>query len=186
MDGEQRRKAIVSRLETSKEPVSGQALAKEFQVSRQVIVQDVALIRANGAEIFSTHKGYVLQKKGDATRVFKVIHGDDDVEKEFSIIVDLGGRVLDVFVYHKVYNVVKASLEINSRLDIAKYLEGIKSGKSSLLKNVTGGYHYHTVAAPSEQLLDLIQNQLADCGFLAPLQDYEPVDFWKDKDCQNL
>lgn len=180
MDGEQRRKAIVTMLESSKSPVSGQALAKEFQVSRQVIVQDIALIRANGAEIFSTHKGYVLQKKEEATRVFKVIHGDDEVEKEFSIIVDLGGRVLDVFVYHKVYNVVKADMDIKSRLDIAKYLEGIKSGKSSLLKNVTGGYHYHTVAAENEKILDMIQEQLAECGFLAPLQDYEPVDFWKE------
>lgn len=180
MDGEQRRKAIVTMLGNSKSPISGQALAKEFEVSRQVIVQDIALIRANGAEIFSTHKGYVLQKKGEATRVFKVIHGDDDVEKEFSIIVDLGGRVLDVFVYHKVYNVVKADMDIKSRLDIAKYLEGIKSGKSSLLKNVTGGYHYHTVAAESEKILDMIQEQLAENGFLAQLQDYEPVDFWKE------
>lgn len=181
MEGEQRRKAIITLLEGSEHPVSGQALAKEFQVSRQVIVQDVALIRANGREIFSTHKGYVLKKKGEVTRVFKVIHRDDEVEKEFTAIVDLGGRVQDVFVYHKVYNVVRADLDIKSRLDIAHYIEGIQSGKSSLLKNVTGGYHYHTVAADNEQILDMIQEELKKCGFLAPLQDYEPVDFWKEK-----
>ena len=179
MGGEQRRKAIREMLGSSPVPVSGQALAEKFQVSRQVIVQDIALIRANGGEILSTHRGYVLQEKKEATRVFKLIHEDDEVEKEFSIIVDLGGRVRDVFVYHKVYDVVKADLDIKSRLDIAHYLEGIRSGKSSLLKNVTSGYHYHTVTAENERILDMIQDQLAEQGFLAPLQDYEPVDFWK-------
>lgn len=182
MEGEQRRKAIITLLEGSEHPVSGQALAKEFQVSRQVIVQDIALIRANGAEIVSTHRGYVLQQKSkEVSRVFKVLHTDDEVEKEFTVIVDLGGKVKDVFVYHKIYGVVKADMDIKSRLDIARYIEGIKSGKSSLLKNVTGGYHYHTVEADSGEILDMIQAELDKCGFLAPLQDYEPVDFWKEK-----
>lgn len=182
MDCEKRRKDVLDVLETRGVPVSGQKLAAEFGVSRQIIVQDIALLRANGSDIVSTHKGYMVRKRKEVTRVFKVIHGDGDVEKEFCAIVDLGGRVLDVFVYHKVYNVVKAPLNIRSRLDVANYLEGIKSGKSSLLKNVTGGYHYHTVEADSEEILDLIQEELDKCGFLAPLQDYEPVDFWKEKE----
>lgn len=178
MNGEQRRDHILRILKDSSKPVSGTALAKQFDVSRQVIVQDIALLRANGADIFSTNRGYLIQNRAQASRVFKVIHEDEEVEKELTSIVDLGGIVEDVFVYHKAYGVLRAEMNIKSRMDIKLYLEEIKSGKSHFLKNVTSGYHYHTVCADSEAILDLIQEQLQKEGFLAKLQDYEPVDFW--------
>jgi len=180
MTGEQRRQAIVNILRNSDKPVSGTYLAKTFEVSRQVIVQDIALLRAKSIDIQSTHRGYFLHTKTEFVRIFKVKHEDDEVEKELSIIVDLGGYIEDVFVYHKVYNIVKAELKINSRRDIKNYLKELKSGHSSLLKNVTSGYHYHTVKAKSIEILDEIQNELAKEGFLAKLQEYEPVNFWKD------
>lgn len=89
-----------------------------------------------------------------------------------------GGQIRDVFVYHKVYGVLKADMGIKSRRDIRAYMEEISTGKSSLLKNVTSGYHYHTIDAESEEILDAIQEELQQKGFLAKLQDYEPVDFW--------
>ena len=91
-------------------------------------------------------------------------------------------HVKDVFVYHKVYGVIRANMDIKSRRDVRNYLEEIRTGKSSLLKNVTGGYHYHTIEAESEEILDDIQNELAEKGFLAKLQDYEPVDFWGEEE----
>lgn len=180
MTGEQRRQAIMDILKNSDKPVSGMYLAKNLQVSRQVIVQDIALLRAKNNDIQSTHRGYVLHTRNEYVRIFKVKHEDDEVEKELSLIVDLGGYIEDVFVYHKVYNIVKADLKINSRRDIKNYLKELKSGHSSLLKNVTSGYHYHTVKAQSVEILDEIQEELAQEGFLAKLQEYEPVDFWKD------
>lgn len=181
MTGEERRQAIVDMLKNSEQPVSGTFLAKTLQVSRQVIVQDIALLRAKDIDIQSTHRGYVIHEKNDCVRIFKVKHEDDEVEKELSLIVDLGGYIEDVFVYHKVYNVIKAKLKINSRRDIKKYLDELKSGHSSLLKNVTSGYHYHTVKAESEEILDEIQDELAKAGFLAKLQEYEPVNFYQKK-----
>lgn len=180
MTGEQRREAIIEILKNSDKPVSGTYLAKKLQVSRQVIVQDIALLRAKNIDIQSTHRGYIIHMKTEYVRIFKVKHEDDEVEKELSLIVDLGGYIEDVFVYHKVYNIVKAELKINSRRDIKNYLKDLKSGHSSLLKNVTSGYHYHTVKAKSEEILDEIQEELAKEGFLAKLQEYEPVDFWKE------
>jgi len=141
-------------------------------------VQDVALLRANGKNIFSTNRGYLIQEDEETTRVFKVQHEDDEVEKELTTIVDLGGTVEDVFVYHKVYGVLRAEMNIKSRMDIRNYMEEIRSGKSSLLKNVTSGYHYHTVRAERVEILDMIQEELQKKGLLAKLQDYEPVDFW--------
>ena len=136
-------------------------------------MQDVALLRANGKNIFSTNRGYLIQEDEETTRVFKVQHEDDEVEKELTTIVDLGGTVEDVFVYHKVYGVLRAEMNIKSRMDIRNYMEEIRSGKSSLLKNVTSGYHYHLVEAASEERLDLIEEQLKKAGFLAPLQPWE-------------
>ena len=177
MDAQQRRQMIASRLAESSQPLSAGSLAQELSVSRQIIVGDVALLRANGCEIFSASRGYLLHAKNDASRIFKVLHSDEEVEEELTMIVDLGGRIQDVFVYHKVYGVVRADMNIRSRKDIRTFMEGIISGNSSLLKNVTSGYHYHTVFADDEQSLDVIQESLQNRGFLARLQDYEPVDF---------
>ena len=178
MDGNKRRQAIIDILKNSLQPVSGTYLAKTLQVSRQVIVQDIALLRAGDYDIYSTHKGYVLNAQKVCKRIFKVHHDDNEVEKELSLIVDLGGYVEDVFVYH---NIVKATLNIASRRDIKNYMTNLQTGHSSLLKNVTSGYHYHTVHADNEEILDEIQEELQKAGFLAQLQEYEPVDFWKDK-----
>ena len=182
MKGEARRKQLLNILSSSNNPVSGGTLAKELNVSRQIIVQDISLLRANGATIFSTNKGYLLQEDRKYSRVFKVYHTDDQVEEELSTIVDAGGQIRDVFVYHKVYGVLKADMGIKSRRDIRAYMEEISTGKSSLLKNVTSGYHYHTIDAESEEILDAIQEELQQKGFLAKLQDYEPVDFWGDQE----
>ena len=92
--------------------------------------------------------------------------------------MDLGGWIRDVFVYHKVYGVIRADMNIHSRRDIRTYMSEIAGGKSSLLKNVTSGYHDHTIVADDEQTLDLIQEELGRLGFLAKLKEYEPVDFW--------
>ena len=167
MSGEERRGKIIQALKNSDKAVSATTLAKEFDVSRQVIVQDVALLRANGKNIFSTNRGYLIQEDEETTRVFKVQHEDDEVEKELTTIVDLGGTVEDVFVYHKVYGVLRAEMNIKSRMDIRNYMEEIRSGKSSLLKNVTSGYHYHLVEAASQERLDLIGEQLEKAGGIA-------------------
>ena len=181
MSGQERREEIVKIIKSSSKPVAGTELAKRLGVSRQVIVQDMAHIRANGIEIMSTNRVYVIQEKKEASRVFKVHHTNEEVEEELNLFVDLGGKVEDVFVYHKVYGVIKAQLNIKSRRDVKIYMEGISSGKSTNLLNLTSNYHYHTITAEDEQTLDLIQDELNAKGFLAKLQDYEPVDFWNEK-----
>ncbi len=177
MKGIERREKILKLLADGRRPISGVSLARQLHVSRQVIVQDIALLRAAGNDILSMNQGYLIQSGQRISRVFKVIHAEDQVEEELGLIVDLGGSIKDVFVYHKAYGVLRADMDIKSRLDIERFTEKIASGKSSLLMNVTSGYHYHTVFADSVQLLDLIQEKLDEKGFLAGLQDYEPVEF---------
>ena len=130
MKGEERRKQLLNILSSSNNPVSGGTLAKELNVSRQIIVQDISLLRANGATIFSTNKGYLLQEDRKYSRVFKVYHTDDQVEEELSTIVDAGGQIRDVFVYHKVYGVLKADMGIKSRRDTTTTPSTPKAKKS--------------------------------------------------------
>lgn len=181
LSGQERREQILKILKNSTSPVAGTDLAKQLDVSRQIIVQDMALIRANGIDVMATNRGYIYRETKDVSRVFKVIHTDEQVEEELNLFVDLGGKVEDVFVYHKVYGVIKVPMNIKSRRDVRRYMEEISSGKSTNLKNLTSNYHYHTIAAEDEQTLDLIQEELQQNGFLAKLQDYEPVDFWSEK-----
>ncbi|MDD3186568.1 MAG: transcription repressor NadR [Anaerostipes sp.] len=181
MSGEVRRTKIIQMLSQAQKPISGLALSKELQVSRQVIVQDIALLRANGSEIISTNRGYLMSIRAMHERVFKVHHEDDEVGQELNAIVDMGGQIQDVLIFHKIYGTMRAHLNIKSRMDVEKYLKEIDNGKSNLLKNVTSGYHYHTVTAENEELLDMIQEKLEELGFLAKLQDYEPVDFWENQ-----
>ena len=181
MKGAERRMMIYQTLKSSCQPISGSAFARQFGVSRQVVVQDIALLRAEGNDIVSTNHGYLLSEHYKASRVFKVYHTNEDIEKELNMMVDFGGNVKDVFVSHKVYGLVHAELNLRSRADVAQYLEKIRSGKSQPLMNLTSGFHYHTVLAENELILDAIQNKLSEYGFLAQQQDYEPGDFWSIK-----
>ena len=135
-------------------------------MSRQVIVQDIALIRASGYDIISTNRGYIIQEPLVRERVFKVNHTDEQLEEELYSIIDLGGTVVNVMVNHRVYGHMEAELRINSRRKVEAFMEDIRSGKSSPLKNITSNYHYHKVAADSEETLDLIEEALRQKHFL--------------------
>lgn len=169
MSGEERRKQIIEKL--GEQPVSAGKLAEAFGVSRQVIVQDVALLRAEGEPVLSTSRGYVRAGGGRLARVFKVRHTDEQVLEELQLIVDAGGRVEDVYVWHKVYGKVRAEMGIASRRDADAFMEKIRSGVSAPLKNITGGYHYHTVTAESEAALDAIEAELRARGFFVAREE---------------
>lgn len=158
--------------------MSGSALARAVGVSRQVVVQDIALLRADGHDIVATNRGYVLQAVNSdqpsvPTRLIKVHHTEEQLEDELTCIVDLGGTALNVMVNHRVYGKITADLDIRNRRDVARYLEDIHSGKSVPLMTVTSGYHFHRIAADTEEQLDEIEQALADRGYLAEVFPYE-------------
>ena len=168
MKADERRKTIANLLTTEQKAVSGAALSAEFGVSRQIIVQDITALRSSGYDIISTHNGYLVQKTPLKERVFKVYHTTERTEEELNLIVDLGGTVVDVFVWHKVYGRMHAPLNIYSRAQVKQFIDGVRTGKSTELMAVTGGYHYHTIRAESESVLDQIEKALSEKGFLAP------------------
>ena len=162
----ERRKAIINLLLSRKEPISGSELSNEFGVSRQIIVQDISVLKGLGCEIISTNQGYIIQKSPLCERVLKLRHNTDETECELASIVELGGTIVDVFVRHKVYGKIEAPLNIATELQIKHFIEGVRSGKSTELLTITSGYHYHTIRAESEEVLDLIQNKLKELKYL--------------------
>lgn len=164
----ERRKAIISYLLAAKEPVSGAELSQQFNISRQIIVQDIAILKGSGCDILSTSQGYILQKSPFSERVFKVRHTAEETEDELSCVVSLGGTIVDVFVQHRVYGKIGAELNIASSEQVREFLDNIRTGKSTELMNVTGGYHYHTIRADSEQILDKIGAALRERNYIVP------------------
>ena len=161
MNARERRRAIMGVLEEAKEPVSGSALAREVGVSRQVVVQDIALLQE------------APSSPAVPTRLVKVRHGVEQAGDELTSIVDAGGAVLNVIVNHRVYGKITADLDIRNRRDVERYLRDIESGKSFPLLTVTSGYHFHRIAAEDEQTLDEIEAMLKEKGYLADLMPYE-------------
>ena len=168
MKAQERRKSIVNILLSEDRPVPGGELSEKCGVSRQIIVQDIAVLKGQGFDILSTHNGYIIQKSPLKERVFKVKHSTEQTEDELNTIVELGGTVVDVFVWHKVYGKMVAPLNIFSELQIKQFIEGVRTGKSTELMNITGGYHYHTVRAEKEDILDRIEEVLSKKGYIAP------------------
>lgn len=166
MTGQDRREGIIGQMQKSEAPLSGTKLASMYHVSRQVIVQDIALIRASGYDIISTNRGYILNTVKSARRVYKVQHTDEQLEDELCAIVDLGGFVKNVMVNHRVYGRIEVELNVGSRRRAAEFMDDIRKGKSSPLKNITSNYHYHTVTADKEETLDLIEDMLREKGYL--------------------
>ena len=164
MNTAQRRTEILKLLQQEEKPVAARAMASQFGVSRQVIVQDMAVIRASTPGILSTTRGYVLQHDKDiaCTREFKVRHGQEHA-----------GRVKNISISHRVYGRVTAEMDIRSRQDVNEFVQAINNSHSSVLSSATSGYHYHLIEASSQERLDLIGEQLKKAGFLAPLQPWE-------------
>lgn len=166
MDAQERRHKIIDLLGHG-EVISGSELAGKLGVSRQVVVQDIAILRAAGHGILSTPQGYRLEgSMKRCSRIFACNHDMDKVYDELSIIVDYGGKVVDVMVEHPVYGELKGYLMISSRYDLDNFMNSLKESQGKLLSSLTGGVHLHTVEAESEAVLDRIEKALKDKGFL--------------------
>ena len=175
MTGEVRRSRMLEILRNRAEPISGTALAKIFHVSRQVIVQDIALMRAEHHQILSTNKGYLCRGAGQdesmPMRVFCIRHTDSQVLEEFMAVIELGGRILDVAVEHELFGQIRIDLLIETEQDARAFAEKAASCRDKHLMVLTDDCHYHTVAAPSLRLLDLIEAELKQKGFLQSIQE---------------
>lgn len=166
MKAHDRRAEILSLIGNSGSPVAANFLSEKYSVSRQVIVQDIAILRAQGYGVISTNRGYVLGSGLRAERVFKCRHTLDELVKESEIIISLGGKIEDISVNHRVYGKISARLELSTLRHAEELYRSLVSGASKPLMSVTDGYHYHTVSGENEQTLDKIEAALREKGYL--------------------
>lgn len=168
MEGNKRRENLIKILTNRTEPVSGSELSKILSVSRQIIVQDIALLRASDYNILSTTRGYLLYRSDypKVKRIFKVKHTNEQIEDELCTIVDNGGKILDVLVIHEIYGEIATELIIRNRQDVYDFVKKVEEKKIVPLKELTDGVHLHTIEAESEAALDRIEIALKEKHYL--------------------
>jgi transcriptional regulator of NAD metabolism len=149
--------------------MSAAALAARMRVSRQVIVGDIALLRAQGNEIIATARGYIMAASLPAGRYIGKIacrHGVAETEKELIAIVALGAEVVDVTVTHRLYGDMMGQLNISTRADVDEFMKNIGNSKERLLSELTGGVHLHTIACRDRAAFEAVCAELAGLGIL--------------------
>ncbi|HHU19983.1 MAG TPA: transcription repressor NadR [Bacilli bacterium] len=168
--GKERREAIIEWLENSEQPLTGSELAERAGVSRQVIVQDVSLLKAKNNQIISTSQGYLLMQQTTNTKlpekIVVVKHRPDQTKEELDCIVDQGVTVKDVIVEHPLYGELKAQVMVSDRHDVKQFIQNITEKNAPYLLELTNGVHLHTLEAESEAKLDAAYQALKDKGFI--------------------
>lgn len=168
MKADERRNGIIKMLIREKGAIKGTTLAETFNVTRQIIVKDIAILRAKGTNIIATPDGYMVNDDS-SNRVKSIIavnHNDEDVIKELEIVVKYGGIIEDVIVEHPLYGEIKGILMIKNLNDLNKFKNSLKQINAKPLSILTNGVHLHTISADSAENMDLIKEELKENGFI--------------------
>lgn len=168
--GEKRRDFLLNILKGNNTPITGGELAKKANVSRQVIVNDITLLKAKNEPIIATSQGYLYHKQsitpGTFEKTIACYHTPEQAESELNLIVDHGVTVKDVKIEHPVYGDLTASIMVSNRNEVKQFIEKINETKAIYLSNLTHGIHIHTIFAKNEQQLFDVENALKKAGFL--------------------
>lgn len=168
MNSKERREEIKNTLNNALKPKKGQDLADKLGVTRQVIVKDIAILRASGANIIPTSEGYIMprNKKNGVERIVALNHCREEIGDELSTIVKYGGIVKDVIVEHPLYGEIKATLMVKTLYDVQKFIQKIKENDAEPLLSLTRGIHLHTIETENEEDMDKITKDLKNKGYL--------------------
>lgn len=166
MNALQRRKDILDAVGKSETAISASALAETFNVSRQIIVGDIALLRAGGVDITATARGYTMKRAAGLTKTLVCVHTLDGMRDELNVIVDNGCTALDVAVEHPVYGELRGGLNISSRFEVEEFMEKLRNQEAAPLSALTGGVHLHDISCPDERAFKRVSAQLKKLGIL--------------------
>ncbi|MFC5558143.1 transcription repressor NadR [Ureibacillus thermophilus] len=170
MLGEERRNELLNVLKNSRTPITGTQLAKYANVSRQVIVNDMNLLKARNLPIISTSQGYLYlhQEVADSLIEKKIvcIHTADEAEDEMFTIVDCGVTIKNVIVEHPVYGEITASMMLSSRMDVEHFLKKVRETNATYLSALTNGTHLHVISSPTIEQIEEAERRLREKGYL--------------------
>ena len=157
--------AIIEAIRTSETPVSASALARKLHVSRQIIVGDIALIRASGTQIIATPRGYVWERSNAGSeRKIAVLHAPQQMREELYTIVDQGAEVVDVIVEHPTYGPLVGHRPLSSRYDVDQFIDRMQGNEP--LSQLTHGVHLHTIRCRDAAVFERVENALRKKGLL--------------------
>lgn len=159
-----RQEEIIKILQNEQVPISGETLGEKFGVSRQIIVKDIGVLKAFGIDIVSSNKGYKISKDDELIRIIETNHKDEDIKDELNTIVDNGGIIVDVFINHPVYGIIRKDLDIHSRNGVNNFVKNMR--ETTPLKNLTNNKHFHTISAKSNEDFEKIEKILKERGYL--------------------
>lgn len=162
MSSNERREKLLQILKKSDKPVKGSELSAELQVSRQVVVKDIALLRASGLEIIATSNGYIVldSVKNEFKIKCKNHNSDDELYDELQTIIDLGGKVKDVIVEHPTYGVLKADLNVATNRDLRNFMQKAATNEFKQLSVLSPDYHIHTIEVDNDEIFEEIKKEL--------------------------
>lgn len=172
--GEERRHFLLQLLRESTKPITGSDLSAKANVSRQVIVGDITLLKAKNEPIIATSQGYMYLKNSSPSPIFEktvaCYHSPEKTEEELNILVDHGVTVKDVKIEHPVYGDLTASIMVANRQEVKHFMKKVLTTKASFLSELTGGMHLHTITALTEDSLQKAEEALLANGFLIESQ----------------
>ena len=167
MNSIERRDNIVKLLLDSTVPIKGTEIAEKYNVTRQVIVRDIAILRAKGINIMATPDGYIVNRNdGKIKRIIAVNHNESQMFDEMSTIVKYGGIIEDVIVEHPLYGEIKGMLMVKNLNELNKFIEKYDNQKAHLLSVLTNGVHLHTIAADTNEYIEAIIEELKNKNFI--------------------
>ncbi len=164
MDTLWRRKEIIRQLKESSGPIPASSLAQKLSVSRQVIVGDVAILRASGKDILATPKGYFFKENTSFFPVEETIavkHDASQLKEELYTIVDCGGTIMDVTVDHRIYGQLTGQLNLSSRYEVDLFLARLEENNVPPLSQLTHGIHLHKIGCQNKEIFDIIKRKLS-------------------------
>lgn len=161
MSGSARRKLIMEQLRSTDKPITGGEFAEKTNVSRQVIVQDISILKAKKEPILATNRGYILHRQNKTIKIIAVNHTPEQAELELNMIVDHGVTVKDVTVEHALYGEITASIMVSNRAEVDHFIQQMNETKAPYLLTLGNGIHLHTLEADSMEKIDAACKDLA-------------------------
>ena len=167
MSSKKRREDIIKILIEGNRAIKGTEFASLFNVTRQIIVKDIAILRAEGNSIIATPDGYIYRRDNNKIKtIIAVNHNSSNTIKELEIVVKYGGIIEDVIIEHPLYGEIRGNLMIKNLNDLNKFEVEFKNKGVKPLSDLTNGIHLHTIAADSQEDIDSIKRELKENGFL--------------------